>query len=65
MYILVQLLENNILVPKIMEKAVGLDPVVIIIGIMIGGNLLGVLGALLSIPFISMLVILFKSLTDS
>lgn len=51
-YILIQLLENNLLVPKIMEKVVGLDPVAVIIGIMIGGELMGVAGALLAVPFI-------------
>ena len=58
----IQLAENNILVPKIMEKAVGLNPVVIIIAILIGGNLLGVIGALLSIPFVSAVIIIYKSL---
>lgn len=61
-YIGVQLLENNLLVPKIMEKAVGLNPVVIIITVMIGAKLMGVIGALLSIPFLSMLIIVFKNL---
>ncbi len=58
----IQLAENNILVPKIMEKAVGLNPVVIIIAILIGGNLLGVIGALLSIPFVSAAIIIFRAL---
>lgn len=61
-YLAIQMLENNILVPKIMQKAVGLNPIVIIIGIMIGSKLMGALGALLSIPFISMLLIIFRSL---
>lgn len=58
----IQLAENNILVPKIMEKAVGLNPVVIIIAILVGGNLLGVIGALLSIPFVSAAIIIFRAL---
>ena len=61
-YVVIQMLENNILVPKIMEKAVGLNPIVIIIGVMIGAKLMGILGALLSVPFIATLVILFKNL---
>lgn len=62
LYIIIQLLENNVLVPKIMEKAVGLNPIIIILGVMIGSNILGVLGALLAVPFISTLVILYRSL---
>lgn len=60
-YILLQMLENNILVPKIMEKAVGLNPIVIIIGVLIGSKFLGILGALLAVPFIAMVLIIVKS----
>lgn len=60
-YILLQMLENNILVPKIMQKAVGLNPIVIIIGVLIGAKFLGILGALLSVPFIAMVLIIIKS----
>jgi len=63
-YIIIQAIENNILVPKIMQAAVGLNPVVIIIAILIGGNLLGVWGALLSIPFLTILTIIFRALSD-
>lgn len=58
-YMGIQLLENNILVPHIMHKAVGLNPIVIIIAVMIGAKLMGVVGALLAIPFLSALVILY------
>jgi len=64
-YILIQFLENNILVPKIMEKAVGLNPIVVIIGVMIGAKIMGVVGALLSVPFIAMAVIIFKAIKNS
>ncbi len=61
-YIGIQLAENNFLVPKIMQKAVGLNPVIIIIAILVGGNLMGVAGALLSIPFVSAAIIIFRAL---
>lgn len=61
-YVGIQLAENNILVPKIMEKAVGLNPVVIIVAILIGSNLFGVIGALLSIPFVSAAIIVLRAL---
>lgn len=64
-YIVIQMLENNFLVPKIMEKAVGLNPIVIIIGVLIGGKFLGILGALLSVPFIAMVLIITKSFKTS
>jgi predicted PurR-regulated permease PerM len=61
-YILIQMLENQLLVPKIMERAVGLNPIVVILGVSIGANLMGIVGALLSIPFISFIIVIYKSL---
>lgn len=49
-YVVVQQLENTILVPKIMGKAVGLNPFVVIVAILIGGKLYGLTGVLLSVP---------------
>jgi predicted PurR-regulated permease PerM len=49
-YIVVQQAENHILVPKIMQKAVGLNPVVIIIALLVGAKLAGIAGILISVP---------------
>lgn len=49
-YLAIQQLENQILVPQIMRKAVGLNPLLVIISITIGGRLLGIGGALLAVP---------------
>lgn len=49
-YLVVQQLENYILVPKVMQKAVGLSPVVTIIALIIGARLLGILGAVIAVP---------------
>ena len=48
--VLVQQLENNFIVPKIMSKTVGLNPLVTIILIASGGKLGGIAGAVLAIP---------------
>ncbi len=61
-YVVIQALENNLLVPKIMQKAVGLNPIVIILAIVTGARLIGIIGALLAIPFIAMLIIIFRGL---
>ncbi len=50
LYLIVQQLENNIIVPLVMKKTVGLNPIVSIIAIAIGAKLGGVIGAVLSIP---------------
>lgn len=61
-YWLIQTIEGHFLVPKIMQKAVGLNPVIVIIAILVGGELMGVIGALLAIPFLSILIIFYKQL---
>ncbi len=65
LYIVIQLIENHLLVPRIMQRAVGLNPVIVIIGVIVGGRLLGIPGALLSVPFISLLVLIFKNLENN
>ena len=50
--ILIQQLENNLFVPKIMQQAVGLHPVVTIITLLIGFNLGGPLLAILALPIV-------------
>ncbi len=52
LYILVQSLENNLLVPQIMSKSTGINPLVSIISLMIGFRLAGVAGAVLAIPLV-------------
>jgi len=47
---LVQQLENNLIVPLVMKKAVGLNPIITLMALIIGGKLAGVLGVLLSVP---------------
>lgn len=49
-FTVIQQIEGNILVPRVMKKAVGLSPLLTIVAIMIGAKLMGVLGALLAVP---------------
>ncbi len=48
--VIIQQLENNVIVPKIMQKAVGLNPIVSIVAFLVGAKLFGLVGALFSIP---------------
>jgi predicted PurR-regulated permease PerM len=49
-YFLIQQLENHLIVPQVMKKAVGLNPLIVILAVAIGGKLLGISGALLAVP---------------
>ena len=50
LYIVIQQLENYIIVPKVMSRAVELHPLAVLLALMVGGELLGVLGAVLAVP---------------
>lgn len=49
-FVVAQQLENHILVPLLIKKLVGLNPVAIILAILIGAKLGGILGILLAVP---------------
>lgn len=64
-YFIVQQLENNLLVPIVMRKVVGLHPIITLIALIIGSKLAGALGVLLAVPtaiFIETLIIENKKL---
>lgn len=50
LYYVIQMTENHIIVPKLMQKVVGLNPIVSIVVLLMGFKLAGVMGAILSIP---------------
>ena len=50
LYLIVQQVENNVLVPKIQGDAIELHPALVIAAIVIGGSLAGLLGAILALP---------------
>jgi predicted PurR-regulated permease PerM len=56
LYIVVNQLENHILVPRIMQRAVGLNPVVVVIVLLVGAKLAGFVGLLLAVPLTIALV---------
>lgn len=48
--VVLQLLENAVLVPRIMKGTVGLSPLTVILAILAGSEFRGVVGALLAVP---------------
>lgn len=49
-YVIVQQFENHIIIPQVMKKAVGLNPIVVILALLVGAKLGGALGAILAVP---------------
>jgi predicted PurR-regulated permease PerM len=56
--VLIQQLENNLIVPRVMARAVNLHPVAVMLAILSGGELLGIPGALLAVPFVASLSVI-------
>lgn len=58
LFVIVQWVENNILAPKLIGDSTGLNPLVILISIIIGGGIFGVWGMVISVPLTSIFFIL-------
>ncbi len=63
MYV-VQVLENNFIVPVVMNKAVGISPIFIMFAMFVGFSMLGVLGIVLSVPVATAVAIFVKDYAD-
>jgi len=64
-YYIIQLMENNYLVPKVMQKAVGLNPIISISVLMIGLKVGGIVGGILSIPVATAISVFLKDFFES
>ncbi|OGC48105.1 hypothetical protein A3A69_00900 [candidate division WWE3 bacterium RIFCSPLOWO2_01_FULL_37_15] len=60
LFIIIQQLENNLIVPKVMGRVSGFSPLVILLALLIGSNFFGIVGAILAIPTTIILVIVVK-----
>lgn len=65
LYIIVQQVENNLLVPVVMKQSVGLSPVLTILALMIGGRFGGITGAVLAVPILLAIQVIVGALTTT
>jgi len=61
-YLVVQQIEGNLIIPLIMGQRVKLHPALIAIGVLVVGQLLGIIGLFVAVPIISAIVILTDEL---
>ncbi|MCB1218432.1 AI-2E family transporter [bacterium] len=59
-YLVVQMIENYIIVPKLMADTMDMHPLTVILAILIGGTLGGIPGLFVSIPVAAMIKVLLK-----
>ncbi|MCA1553211.1 MAG: AI-2E family transporter, partial [Chloroflexi bacterium] len=61
-YVVIQQIESAVLVPKIMQRQVGLSPLLVILALAAGNLLAGLTGALIAVPIAAALQILTREL---
>lgn len=50
-YLIIQQVQNYVILPQIMKKALGLNPIVIILALLVGAKIAGISGMILAVPF--------------
>ena len=63
-YLVVQFIDNNFLVPKIIGSSVQLNALVSILAVLVGGALCGVGGMFLSLPFVAICKVVFDHVEE-
>ncbi|HUQ44295.1 MAG TPA: AI-2E family transporter [Candidatus Limnocylindria bacterium] len=63
-YLLLQAIEGNVLVPIIMRNSVGLSPFLVLVSLLIGGTVGGILGAIVAVPIVAGITVILERLQD-
>ena len=61
-FLVQQQTESHVLVPRLMSRQVGVSPVTVLVALLIGGDLLGIVGAILAIPTAAILQVVAMEL---
>jgi predicted PurR-regulated permease PerM len=59
-FLVVQVIQETILIPRIMNKVTGLNPAVILLSLSIWGSLLGLVGMIIALPATSLLLSYYR-----
>lgn len=63
-YLIIHLVEGNILVPKVMGNAAGISPFLVVASLLIGGAIDGLRGALIAVPVAAAIEVVLERLQD-
>ena len=61
-YVIVNQIEGNLILPLVMSRTVNLHPAVVAIGVLVMAQLFGLIGVIISIPLLTLFVILVEEL---
>ena len=64
MFLILQLIENNMIYPRVVGTSVGLSGMWVLVAVAVGGELLGVIGMFLMIPVVSVLYTILSQVTN-
>ncbi len=64
MFLVIQLIENNMIYPRVVGTSVGLSGMWVLVAITIGGELMGITGMFLMIPLVSVVYTILKEQTN-
>ncbi len=56
----VQILEDAVLVPRLMKEVTGMNPAIMLLSIAIWGSLMGILGMIIALPFTTLIIAYYK-----
>lgn len=62
LYTVIQQLENNLIVPMVMKKTIGIPPLAVLISLIVGQKLAGFSGIVLAVPFVAAMTIIVKEI---
>lgn len=64
LYIVIQQAENHLIVPNVMQRAVKVHPLAVIVALLIGAQLYGIMGAILSVPVAAAFSVIVNEIRD-
>jgi predicted PurR-regulated permease PerM len=62
--VIVQVVENNVLVPVVMRNSIGLSPLIVTLSLLLGAAAGGILGALVAVPLVAAVEVVLGRLQD-
>jgi len=63
-YVLYQMVENSLIVPKVMANAVGLKPIVVLLGVIVFLIFFGLIGGFMAVPLMVIAQIVYEFYID-
>jgi predicted PurR-regulated permease PerM len=60
----IQVVENNVLVPVVMRNSIGLSPLIVTFSLLVGGAAAGIPGALVAVPLAAAVEVVLGRLQD-